>query len=478
MTGRRYQLGCVVLLGLCAAPANATDAPVWLRDLEAGKADAKAAGMDMFLLFTGVGWCQPCMVFDRKVLKQPAFLDEARKTFTLIELDCTYGDTPAEKERKSRLESLQKKYLVNGVPTVVLTDAAGMPYGVLTGYEGEVAEMLAWISKARQGRDLRDREFKAASAADGPERVKRLHKGISAVADLLGTLEERQDDAVLVYYKEQVAEIARLDAAGETRKVYDSRRAARDRRETEWAVFGRLDKLYAAKDWRGAVGFIDESLKTVTDRTVRHRLERARISYLELDDRREEALASARRSLGRDGLTADERYEFMFTEARNLFRLGRADEGIALWDRLIAAADSLETRIRRLDWKAQMIPLKTHHDQKMTAWQALRDAAPRGGDEWVNATYQLADDARKAGRPKKALALFHEELAAEASAWTMTQIAECHIDLGEPAKAREWLDRAEGDTAKLKSSPRQGDRQQADQAEKRIKELREKLSKK
>jgi hypothetical protein len=57
----------------------------------------------------------------------------------------------------------------------------------------------------------------------------------------------------------------------------------------------------------------------------------------------------------------------------------------------------------------------------------------------------------------------------------MTQIAECHIDLGEPDRAREWLGRAAADAAKLKASPRQGDQQQGERAEKRIKVLRGKL---
>ena len=57
----------------------------------------------------------------------------------------------------------------------------------------------------------------------------------------------------------------------------------------------------------------------------------------------------------------------------------------------------------------------------------------------------------------------------------MTHIAECHLDLGEQDKAREWIERAEADDAKLKSSPRQGDQQQAERVEKRIKYLREKL---
>jgi thioredoxin-related protein len=465
MTGRLKSVASLAVIGLLAAPVGAADATVWLREFDPAQADARANGKDLFLLFTGVGWCQPCMQFDKKVLTQPAFLDSVRKQFTLVEFDHTVGDTPAEKEQRARLEPLEKRYLIHAFPTVVLTDAAGTPYAVMTGYESlEVQVTLDWIAKARAGRELRDREFGAG----------RLHEGIQAVAKLLGTLEERQDDPVLVYYKDQVAEIARLDAAG-AGKAYDDRRTARDRWAAEHAVFDRLRKFDEANDYRGAIAFIDEALKNATDPAKRFRLERTRINFLERDNQSEEALRSVRQLLGRTGLSADDRYHLMFRETANLMRLGRVEEGIAVYDRCIADADTPEKRVRRLDWKASMIPIKSHRELKMAAWRACRAEAPRGGDEWLSATHFLADDARKAGRPHEALALFQEEMAVDPSAWTMTFLAECHMDLGEPDKAREWIAKAEADTAKQKASPRQGDQQLAGRVEKRIKDLRERL---
>ena len=391
MTARRLSfLGCVLIVGFGTGSTQGADPLIWLRGLESAKVETRASGKDLFLLFTGVGWCQPCMDFDRKVLKQPAFLDQVRKEYALVEFDHTFGDTPAEKDRQSRFAVLEKKYLINAFPTVVLADSGGTPYAVMTGYEGDVPAMLDWIAKAGSPGPA-DREFRAG----------RLHQGIQAVAGLLATLEERGDDPVLVYYKDKIAEIARLDAGG-AGKVYDDRRAARDRRLAEQAVFDRVRKFDEAKDYRGAVAFLDEALKTATDRAMRSRLEHVRVNCLERDHRDEEALASVRESLRRTELTADERYQFMFHEAANLFRLGRVDAGIAVWDRCIAAADTPEKRVRRLDWKASMIPIKTHRELKMAAWRACRTEAPRGSDQWMTATYFLADDARKAGRTRRA----------------------------------------------------------------------------
>jgi hypothetical protein len=123
-----------------------------------------------------------------------------------------------------------------------------------------------------------------------------------------------------------------------------------------------------------------------------------------------------------------------------------------------------------------LIPIKTHHDLKIAAWRVCRAEAPRSSDEWSTATYFLADDARQAGRPREALTLFHEDLAVDPSAWTMTQVAECHLDLGESDRAREWIAKAEADVAKLKASPRQGDQQIAVRVDERIKQLRERLT--
>ena len=271
------------------------------------------------------------------------------------------------------------------------------------------------------------------------------------------------------------AQVTRLDPGG-AGKSYDDRRTVRDRFLTRQAVFARLRRFDEANDYRGAIALIDERLKTVDDRATRFRLERTRINFLERDKKDDEALRQVRILLGQNDLTRDERYNLTFHEAANLSRLGRVEECIGIWDRLIADADTPEKKVSRLDWKASMIPIKTHRELKMAAWRACRAEAPRGDDEWLNATHFLADDARKAGRPKQALALFQEEVAVDPSAWTMTFVAECHVDLGEPAKALDCLGKAAAESAKLKASPRTGDQQMAERVEKRIKSLREKLS--
>ena len=54
-------------------------------------------------------------------------------------------------------------------------------------------------------------------ATTGRERAEHLHQGITAVARLLGSLEDRGDDPVLVFYKPQVEEIRQAGPRGQGR---------------------------------------------------------------------------------------------------------------------------------------------------------------------------------------------------------------------------------------------------------------------
>jgi hypothetical protein len=64
---------------------------------------------------------------------------------------------------------------------------------------------------AQRARARRDRDFRLAAIATGEERAEHLHQGIMAVVGLLGSIEDRGDDPVLVFYKPQVEEIREAD---------------------------------------------------------------------------------------------------------------------------------------------------------------------------------------------------------------------------------------------------------------------------
>ena len=94
----------------------------WIRDFDQGKKQAQAEGKDLFLLFTGHGWCAICEVLDREVFQKDEFVQAASADYVLVELEFNFGDSPEEKEREKEYRGLQRRYLVRGFPTIVLAD--------------------------------------------------------------------------------------------------------------------------------------------------------------------------------------------------------------------------------------------------------------------------------------------------------------------------------------------------------------------
>src|SRR5262249_9210311 len=156
-------------------------------------------------------------------------------------LDFTFGDTKEDKAREARYRKLQEKYLVRAFPTVVLADADGVPYAIQAGYaKGTgVTTSLAMIRLAQFATEQRDRSFKQAAAAAGAERAGSLHKGIQSVAPLLGSIDDRGDDPVLVFYQTHVQDILKASTTN-ARAEYEARQKQRDKWFAREAVFFKL----------------------------------------------------------------------------------------------------------------------------------------------------------------------------------------------------------------------------------------------
>src|SRR5262249_58958554 len=113
-----------------------------------------------------------------------------------------------------------------------LADADGVPYAIQSGYaKGTgVTISLALMRLARAAKAKRDRNFKLAATSVGAKRAEQLHKGIQAVAGLLGSIDARGDDPGLGFYRTQVRDILKGDTtdAGTLRAQYEARRKQRD----------------------------------------------------------------------------------------------------------------------------------------------------------------------------------------------------------------------------------------------------------
>jgi thioredoxin-related protein len=470
--------GACLLFAVPADRGRAQDKgikPAWMRDLEAAKKEATKAKKDLLIVFTGRGWCLHCEDLDREVFQQAAFLEAAKRDYVLVELDFTFADTQEDKTREARYRKLQEKYLIHAFPTVVLADADGTPYALHSGYARGtgVTKCLALIRLAQAARAQRDQSFKRASS-DGADRAEHLHKGIQSVAWFLGSMKDRGDDPVLVFYPAQVRDILKADTA--LRAQYQDRQKKRDDWVAREAVFTRLRDFDAKKDYRGAIKYLDEQLKQTDDRDRLWRLERTRQVYLEWDGQFETALKNARRLAGRAELGADDKEFLLDREAYNLNNLGRVDELLAHHDRRIAAArEDRKKRLELLRSKAEMLGYHKRSEQTIAAWRAYREAAKPGSEDWLQATAGLAGALRKTGSHRAALKLVSEYLAIDKAAWLMLDAAESHIALGENDQARAMIGQAETASRALEKSTSELDGKILAVIRKRTQSLRKQL---
>ena len=471
----------VLAVQACLPLRSAAEQPNWVRDLDVAKREASASGRNLFIVFTGHGNCAYCDVLDREVFQKSTFVHSTKNNYVFVELDYNFGDTPEEKQRRQRLDKHFKDYLIHGIPTVVLADAAGVPYSFATGYSTGVGpvRLLAPMMLAELALRTRDHYFSLANSGTGQERVENLHKGIQSVALLLGSMTDRGDDPVLHFYQDQIDEILKTDQStgAKIKSLYEARRKKRDDWLAQEAVIARLKDFEASKDNKGACAFVAEALKTTTDVATRFRLEGARQVYLEWDGQYAAALENARRLLTLPGLEPSQRESFLHSEAYNLFSLGRIDEGLAHYDRRIGlAANDENKRVRLLFWKAQMILNRNRPEQSVQAWREYRAATKPETEPWQEATALLARELRKAGQDRAALEISKELLKSSEYPGVMLDAAEIHIKLGEPKEARELFDKAEKATQTLKASERNADKSFAGRLEAQLQKVRGQLA--
>ncbi|MDX1926756.1 MAG: thioredoxin family protein [Pirellulaceae bacterium] len=435
------------------------DEPNWIRDFEKGKQEAAAHKQDMFVVFTGHSWCHSCGLLNDQVFKDDAFLKALSKDFTFVELDFSFADTPEEDQRKATFTALQERFLVKGFPTVVLIDPTGQVYSFIIGYETDsgVESYLRDIAKARAAKAKRDELLKNASRSTGVERGKLLDEAISAMEPQFGSIEDFGDDPVLYFCGPIIKQIFEADTEGGAyAKKYIDRRKKRDQWQAKEAVYKKLDEFEKSDDYTLAIKYIEEVLPTITDDTMRWKLEFARQVYFEWSDRNEEALANSRRLQELPNITESNRDSLLQRESYNLFRLKRIDEGISHADRTIAATTDAEKKARLLSWKAMMIATERPAEYVKTLEECIK-LTERGTNLWESSVSALAREFRRTNQFEESLMLVNELLDIERSAGGLIFAADCQIALGNRAAAEALLAEAKQAITKLAESQRKDD---------------------
>lgn len=177
----------------------------WMTDFEAAKQKAAAENKDLLVDFTGSDWCGWCIKLVDEVFKHDAFKQGAADNFVLVELDFPQDKSKLDEATQKQNEMLQKKYSIQGFPTILLLDDQGRPYAQ-TGYQaGGPEKYLSHLDGLLAVKTKRDEALKAAEKLEGPAKAKSL-------VEALKLLPEGQ----LSHYSEIIQQIAILDPKDES----------------------------------------------------------------------------------------------------------------------------------------------------------------------------------------------------------------------------------------------------------------------
>lgn len=213
----------IYLISVAAAMLLATacsSETAWFQTVEQGKKTALEQKKDLFILFTGSDWCPWCIRLEQEVLGQSAFKGKAWKGFVPVKLDML-RKTKLPEKRQQYIRDMMGFYGAEGFPTVVLADAAGLPYAV-TGYvKGGTAVYLSNMTALQQQKNERDALLQKADRLQGAgkavvldELLKKLHswRVIGGYGHLKRQILDAQPDKNSVMYRKYLFEVE-LDKA-------------------------------------------------------------------------------------------------------------------------------------------------------------------------------------------------------------------------------------------------------------------------
>ena len=155
----------LIVIGGCSrksdTPQAASNAPagshttseahdtVWMTDFEAAKAKAAEEGKDLLVDFSGSDWCYWCKRLSSEVFSKQGFIDSAGEHFVFVKIDFPSDKSKQSSELRAQNERLQRRFRIQGFPTVILMTSDAQPYAE-TGYrEGGPDAYLTHLEQLR-----------------------------------------------------------------------------------------------------------------------------------------------------------------------------------------------------------------------------------------------------------------------------------------------------------------------------------------
>jgi protein disulfide-isomerase len=413
MTSRA--IPCVAaLVGLLLLQVGRAEAgDKWITNLDEAQRLAVKEGKDLFILFTGTAWCSPCLQFESNVLSQPEFLRNT-EPFILVKLEFPASDEDLPAGQRKDFMYWRERYGVRLFPTVFLADANGRPYAV-TGHIGSGAEeYVRHLGKLREGRDRRDAALSKAAMARGLEKARHLDAALSAQESASDrSFTEQQGDMLVRFYRPEIDQIIDLDSANTAGlgEKYRSLLGAEGEQRRVAEMHARFAAAMKEGGAKAALKLVDQELGRAKSAELRKRLQVTRLVYLEWGHRYEEALAYAT-ELTKDGsYSPEERRKIRTRVAFSLKQLGRIDEMVAVYDRLIAEVlEDHATAWRFLREKADYLTGADRSDAALEVWEASRRFVEVGTDNWLDTEVFHARLLAHVGRHAEAIAGFDSAL--------------------------------------------------------------------
>ena len=120
---------------------------VWLTDFEAAKKQASAEKKPILMFFTGSDWCGWCKRLHSDVLDKDEFQKFAKENVILLELDFPQEKKQSDELKKQNAE-LNKKFKIDGYPTMVLVASDGeKELDRTVGYDTDLVKKLKKVVK-------------------------------------------------------------------------------------------------------------------------------------------------------------------------------------------------------------------------------------------------------------------------------------------------------------------------------------------
>ncbi len=230
----------------------------WVTDFEAAKKTANEDKKDLLVDFTGSDWCGWCIKLNEEVFSKEPFKAATKDQFVMVELDF-----PRKKELDAKLkeqnEALQKKFQVQGFPTIMLCDATGKPYAK-TGYQpGGPEKYVAHLEELKAVRVKRDEAFAKADAAK---------TDVEKAAFLVEGLKALDEELVDSCYSDVVEKIGTLDKEDKSGFVKARKEAAEKKKAEESAMASvqefmgtKIKPLMQAKEYDKALEAVKSFIK-------------------------------------------------------------------------------------------------------------------------------------------------------------------------------------------------------------------------